>query len=89
MDNHRLATRLYCAFTFIMYKCMPAFILHRDLWHTVGHLVHIVTTRGGCNGSISNYPPSIPQCHLYTSNDIYIWPGGGGGEREARPHNRT
>ena len=28
-----------------------------------------------CNGSISNYHPSIPQCHLSTRDDIKIWPG--------------
>ena len=33
---------------------MPAPILHGNLWPTVGLLVHTITTRGGCNESISN-----------------------------------
>ena len=49
---------------------MPATILHRDLWPTVGHLVHKFPTRGGCHGNISNYPASIPQCHLSARDDI-------------------
>ena len=31
-------------FYFIIYKCMPAPILHRDVWPTVGHLVHTIYT---------------------------------------------
>ena len=56
---------------------MPAPILHRDLWPTLGHLVHTVATRGGCNEK-NNYPSSIVQsmqCHLTTRDDIKIWPG--------------
>ena len=34
-----LATRRYCG-NFIMYKFMPAPVLHKGLWPTVGHLVH-------------------------------------------------
>ena len=45
---------------------MPALILRRDVWPTVGRLVHTIATRGGFNGNISNWPPSIPQCHPST-----------------------
>ena len=27
-------------------------ILHKGFWPTVGHLVHTIAARGGCNGSI-------------------------------------
>ena len=64
-----------------MYKCMRAPILHRDLWPAVGHLFHTIATRGVYTGStikpqikagvdISNYPPSILQCHLSIRVDI-------------------
>ena len=67
-----------------IYKCIPQTILHGDLWPTVGHLVHIIATQGGCdgnNGSPSEchqaiFPttllvsPSIPQCHPSTRDDI-------------------
>ena len=74
----------------------PAPILHRYLWPTVGHLVHTIVTRGGCNGST---------CKLYLDSKVrirqnqdlnmaweadrlrhvlhrHIQPGGGGGEIE-------
>ena len=45
---------------------MPAPILHRDLWPTVGNLVHtIIATEGGSIGSISNNPPSIYRSAIY------------------------
>ena len=39
-----LATRLYYMFYFFKYQCMPAPILQRDLWPTVGHLVYTSKT---------------------------------------------
>ena len=54
---------------------MYAPILHRDYWTTVSRLVHTTATGGGCNGSISNYPPIVTQCQLSTKDDIYLWPG--------------
>ena len=55
-----------------MYACSPAPILHRDLWPTIGYLVHKIPARECCNGStcISNYAASIQQCHLSTRDDI-------------------
>ena len=61
-----LYNRRYC-FYFIICICMPALILHRDLWPTVGQSVHTTATR---DVHISNYPLSIPQCHLSTRDDI-------------------
>ena len=49
---------------------MPAPILHRDLWPTVGHLVHTIATRGGFNGNYFQLTTGIPQCHLSTMEDI-------------------
>ena len=47
-----LGTRLYCVFfKFIIYKYISAPILHRDLWPTVGHLVHTIPTQWSCHGS--------------------------------------
>ena len=40
-----LATRLYSVFT-LLYIYMPAPILNRNLWPSVGHLVHTISTRG-------------------------------------------
>ena len=34
-----------------IYKLMPAPMLHKDLWPTVGHLVHTNATREGCMGT--------------------------------------
>ena len=51
---------------------MPAPILHWDLWPTVGNLVYTIATQGGCPGS-SDYPPSIPQCHLSGPALTAVW----------------
>ena len=37
-------------FYLIIYKFMLASILHKGLWHTVGHLVHTNATWGGGGG---------------------------------------
>ena len=36
---------------FLNVEPWPAPILHKDLWPTVGHLVHTIATRGGFNGN--------------------------------------
>ena len=38
---------------------MPAPIPHRDLWPTVGHLVHTIPIQGGCNGTLLVYHSAI------------------------------
>ena len=47
---------------------------YRDLWPTVGHLVHTIATRGGLMVIIL-LTTLKPQCHLSTRDAIYIWPG--------------
>ena len=44
---------------FIIYECMPAPILHRDLWPTVRHLVHTIATRGDSTSQISSLLENI------------------------------
>ena len=48
-------------FYVIIYKSMPAPILHRDLWPDVGHLVHTIAARAGFTGSI--FPTTLLVYH--------------------------
>ena len=72
-----LDTRLYYDFTLLYIKACTYTIpiLDRDLWPTVGHLVRTISTRWRLVLIVYNWPPSIPQCHLSTKEDIKIWPG--------------
>ena len=64
-------------FYLFIYQCMPTPILQRDLWPTVGHLVHTFATQGGCKSNGSKYTlPSIPSA-IYRQGMTFTYGLGG------------